>query len=79
MKIYTAEKDSWYVELVRFFGFNVTWRATKVVIWLSVTKRRREFGLGYVDLVRTKRGNMVSTETRRCYGPIAIRFKGVKK
>lgn len=79
MKVYTAEKDADQIAHIYLCVWEVSWRATKVAVWLGAAKCGLEFGLGYVDLVRVKGGRIISTETRRYYGPIVIRFKEAKK
>ena len=75
MKVYTAEKDAKYVAHIYLCVWEVSWRATKVVIWLGTSK----CGLGYVDLVRMEGDRIISAKTRRYYGPILIKLKEAKQ
>jgi hypothetical protein len=79
MKIYTAKEDADQVAYIYLWVLDVSWRATKVAIWLGATKCGLAIGLGYVDLVRVEGDHIISNETRRYYGPILIKFKKEKK
>jgi hypothetical protein len=79
MKVYQADEDAERIEAIRLWGFNVTGKATKASVWLGAAKCGLEIGLGFVDLVRTSKGYIVSTDTRRYYGPVLIKFKEAKK
>jgi hypothetical protein len=79
MTVYTAKEDGERIETVRLWGFNVTQIATKAFVWLGTRGYAGEIGLGFVDLVRTSKGFIVSADTRRYYGLILIKFKEAKK
>jgi len=76
MKVYTADEHADQIERVWFCGLDVTNKAPKVALWLGFAKWNWELGLGYVD-VYSLLGPIRSLKTRRLYGPILIKFKGV--